>query len=104
VTACAAHQPTCGAVLKCVSDTQCAVGTSNEGVNCYCGSVDNDTCFNSFDATVPQGACKDAINAAAGVTVPLQVGTIFYDTSTGIGSAMQEVSCQVDSCKTECGL
>jgi hypothetical protein len=103
-TACTAHEPGCDSVLACVKSSGCAVGSIRDGAECYCGTLDNDTCFNSFDATVPQGPCKAAINAAAGTTTPLQVGQVFFDTSTSVGAAMQEVSCQLRSCQVACKL
>jgi hypothetical protein len=104
VTACTAHEPGCDSVLACVQATGCAKGSTRDGAECYCGALDNDTCFNSFDATVPQGPCKAQINAAAGTTTPLQVGQVFFDTSTSVGAAMQTVSCELRSCQAACGL
>jgi len=104
VAACTAHEPGCDTILACVQATGCAKGSTRDGAECYCGSLDNDTCFNSFDATVPQGPCKAQINAAAGSSTPLQVGQVFFDTSTPVGAAMQTVSCELRSCQTACGL
>jgi len=103
-TACTAHEPGCDTITACIKQTGCAKGSTRDGAECYCGALDNDTCFNSFDPTVPQGPCKAVINTAAGTSVPLQVGQVFFDTSTSVGAAMQETSCQLRSCVTECKL
>lgn len=69
---------------------------------CYCGAVDDDTCFD-VDVNAPQGLCKAAMNTAQ-PGGPLSVAAVYYDATTGVGAAIQETNCRAALCATECDL
>lgn len=93
----------CSAILACVKSSNCADGSLNDGKECYCGAVDSDTCFNTADATIPQGACKGVIETAAATTNPSLIGQAFFKLASPVGAAFQTVSCQLGACQTQCG-
>ncbi len=92
----------CDTVLACIVSTGCAKGSTRQAAECYCGTVDNTTCF-GFNAAAPQGACKAVMDAAV-PGGPLAVGAAFFDTTTGLGSAVQETVCRGSFCASQCGL
>lgn len=90
----------CDAYLACQESSGCDEG--GDVRLCYCGDVDFADCFNSFDANVPQGVCKDEINTLAGSTLPLQVGTDFFNAATQIGAVNQVNLCTATNCSDAC--
>ncbi|HEX3849484.1 MAG TPA: hypothetical protein VGF76_01735 [Polyangiaceae bacterium] len=92
----------CDTVLACITSTGCAKGSTRQAAECYCGSVDNTTCF-GFNANAPQGLCKAVMDAAV-PGGPLAVGAAFFDTTTGLGSAVQETVCRQSFCSGQCNL
>jgi hypothetical protein len=80
----------CASVQTCAEINHCA------GSNCYCG--DALLCLN------PSGACRSVIESAAGATDPLAVQRAADDANSGLGRANAIGSCQLNSCKSECGL
>jgi hypothetical protein len=90
---------TCNAYLSGQETTGCA---NSDVRSCYCGAVDFAACFNSFDANVPQGPCKSQINGLAGTSIPLQVGTQFFDATTPLGAVNQVNLCTNNNCDAAC--
>jgi len=92
----------CDAVLACIVSTGCAKGSTRDSKECYCGTVDDNTCF-GFNANAPQGLCKAVMDAAA-PGGPLAVGAVFFDTTSPVGAAVQETGCRAGFCQAACNL
>jgi cysteine-rich repeat protein len=92
----------CDTVSACIQSSGCAANSTRQATECYCGAnVDDTTCF-GFNANAPQGPCKDVMNAAV-PGGPLAVGASYFDTTTGLGSAVQEALCKASFCALGCG-
>lgn len=95
---CGMTEPACGQVRACSLRNGCATNADPLGVSCYCGSLDQETCFDTTDASVPQGACRDVLAAAAGVTSPKEIAEPLSDRSTALGAGIFEAYCIQKEC------
>jgi hypothetical protein len=92
---------TCDALLECYQD--CQGDGADDTRACYCGNVDFTTCFEGFDAGVPQGPCKAEVEALTGTTIPLQIGMYWYEGETHpLGAVNQRILCQDRECPGAC--
>jgi cysteine-rich repeat protein len=103
----------CEQILTCTRTSKCATGPlsgmfSDPTIACYCGSLDEDTCFDSFTvdpANLPSGDCVNEISqVAAPGSPPIVFGTLYFDTSGPLGAAIQRARCEAVLCPSECGL
>ena len=93
----------CQSVLDCINAASASCVTeADSAAPCYCGAESVDMCFFETSADKLSGACTKAIEDATGGVIPLQVATIFYDNSTPVGAATQQIACEQMQCASDC--
>ena len=91
----------CIALMECAHTTGC-VTTAADGTayssatpsNCYCGSASTMLCMTG----AANGSCKAEVEAAAGTTDPMDIGTRFADPDYAVGDAFGLLLCELDNC------
>lgn len=104
---CDSFTPGCAALRQCIVTSNCAKDSLlGGGQECYCGTVDNDTCFSTTNPAVPNGPCKSLIEASAAVANnnPSLIADVLFDQSKAHGAGMDLTRCQISSCDKSCGL
>jgi len=107
----------CDALRACIKQSACDQTQADpftgllgiDGRNCYCG-VDVDPsnyglCFQatqSSDPNYPHGPCRQQIETLTGQTVPVNIGTVFFDMTSPLGAVMNLEACDNTACLIEC--
>lgn len=93
-----ADKTACEALVACMRTSACAA--TGDAQPCYCGTASDIACLSGQ----ANGACKSQVETAAKSTSSEDIATRFVDPDYPLGRAVNLLSCDFESCRTQCGL
>jgi hypothetical protein len=97
----------CDAYLACIATSNCDDALNENGQPdmriCYCGTLSLDQCFSDeTDPSQPDGPCKTLLEPLLRTTLPLTIGTRFFNPAEQGGAIHQNILCRQRDCSGVC--